>query len=295
MNPETDFGRVSDLRPSPIAGQWYPSNAHQLASSVDHFMDEARLPEFSGEVIAVMAPHAGHMYSGPVAGYAFGAVRGMQPDVVIIVSPMHFPYAEPLLTSAHKAYQTPLGEVTIDHEALRELDTLLIKKLGFGLMRIAHDMEHSLEIELPFLQRALKKPFLLMPIMVRDQSVRMAKSLGESLARIISEGKAFAGKQSLLVASTDLSHFYPQPIAEELDHEMLRMVADFNPEGVIRVEEEGRGFACGSGALAAVLFAAKSLGGDRAMILNHATSGDITGDFSRVVGYGAAVVTRRKN
>ncbi len=289
------MNRVSDLRPSPIAGQWYPSNANQLASSVDHFMDEARLPEFSGEVIAIMAPHAGHLYSGPVAGYAFAAVRGLAPDVVIVVSPMHFPYAEPVLTSAHKAYQTPLGAVTIDQEALEELDPLLIEILGFGLRRIAHDMEHSLEIELPFLQRALIKPFLLLPIMLRDQSLRVAKGLGELLARMITTGKAFAGKQSLLVASTDLSHFYPQPVAKELDREMLRMVADFNPEGVIRVEEEEKGFACGRGALAAVLFAAKGLGGDQAVVLNHATSGDVTGDFSRVVGYGAAVVTRQKN
>jgi len=295
MNPETDFGRVSDLRPSPIAGQWYPSNAKQLALSVDHFMDEARLPDIHGEVIAVVAPHAGHIYSGPVAGYAFGAVRGIQPDLVVVVSPMHFPYAESVLTSAHKAYQTPLGAVTIDQQALEALDTLLFERLGCGIRRIAHDMEHSLEIELPFLQRALGKPFLLLPIMLRDQSLRVARGLGESLAKLISENQAFSGKQSLLVASTDLSHFFPQAIAEELDREMLRMVANFDPEGVIRVEEEEKGFACGRGALAAVLFAAKALGGEQAIVLNHATSGDITGDFSRVVGYGAAVVLRKKN
>lgn len=276
-----------DVRPSPIAGQWYPADPHRLASSVDQYINAAHLPEIEGEVVAVMAPHAGHLFSGPVAGYAFAVLRDLDPEAVAVVSPMHYPYAQPLLTSAHAAYQTPLGEVPIDQEAVRALDNDLQEDLGIGLSPVYNDPEHSLEIELPFLQRIIHKEFSLIPVMVRDQTARVARSLGSALANILK------GRSSILVASTDLSHFYAQKVAEDLDAEMLRQVEAFDPEGVLLVEEQGKGFACGRAALAAVLWAAKDLGADSAKVLHHATSGDVTGDYLRVVGYAAAVVTRR--
>lgn len=281
---------VLDTRPSPIAGQWYPANAHHLAEQVDRYMDEAQLPEIEGEVIAVMAPHAGHLYSGPVAGYAFAAVRGLEPDIVVVISPMHYPYYEPLISSAHTSYSTPLGEIPVDHGSLDKLDSYLLEELEYGLTRVGHDQEHSLEIELPFLQRALNVPFRLIPIMVREQSTRVARSLGSAIARLFPTED---GPSGLLVASTDLSHFYPRDVAKKLDEEVLRQVEEFDPTGVIRVEEDGKGFACGRGALAAVLWAAKDLGGNHTQVLHYATSGDVTGDYARVVGYGAAVVTRK--
>jgi AmmeMemoRadiSam system protein B len=289
------MSKIADIRPSPIAGQWYTGDPRRLSVQVDRYMDEAQLPELGGEVVAVMAPHAGHIYSGPVAGYAFAALRGLAPDVVVVASPMHYPYYEPLLTSAHAAYGTPLGVIPIHREAMKALDERLHEELGVGLSPVAHDQEHSLEIELPFLQRALAKPFSLLPIMVRDQSARLAQGLGEALAWVLGSSPALAGQSAILVASTDLSHFYPQEVAAVLDGEMLRQVGAFDPAGVIRVEEQGKGFACGRGALAAVLWAAQGLGADHAQVLRYATSGDVTGDYERVVGYGAAVFTRAKN
>lgn len=285
----------TDIRPSPIAGQWYSSDPRSLTKSIERYMDLARLPELPGEVIAVVAPHAGHRYSGPVAGYAFAPLRGLPIETAIVVSPMHYPYYEPLLTTAHKAYQTPLGEISVDGQALDELDDYLVEIFGKKLARISRDPEHSLEIELPFLQCALAQPFSLVPIMMGDQRLPVARGLGACLARLISRGKALSGKRAILVASTDLSHFYNQKTAEKLDAEMLRRVSEFDPEGIIKVEEEGKGFACGSGALSSVLFAAKALGADRVHVLHHATSGDVTGDYDRVVGYGAAVVTRSED
>ena len=275
-----------DTRPSPIAGRWYPGDALELTSSVDAYIDAAQLPEINGEVVAVMAPHAGHVYSGPVAGYAFGAVRGMQADLVAVVSPMHQPYSQPLLTSAHQAYQTPLGSIVIDQAAVAELNKELEQELGFGLTAVRNDMEHSLEIELPFLQRAVAKEFCLLPVMVRDQSARVGQALGRALAKVL------AGRDALLVASTDLSHFYDQDQARILDSAMLSQVEAFDPLGVLEVEEQGKGFACGRNALAAVLWAAKGLGANMVQVLKHATSGDITGDYSEVVGYASAVITR---
>jgi AmmeMemoRadiSam system protein B len=275
-----------DIRPSPIAGQWYPGDPKRLSMDVDRYIHEARLPELNGEVVAIITPHAGHIYSGPVAGYAFAALKGYKPDIVAVISPMHYPYNEPLLTTAHGAYETPLGTIPVDNEAIHVLDEMLKKELGFGLSPVRRDREHSLEIELPFLQRVLESPFMLLPVMVREQNRQVTHALGQCLA------KTLKGKNAQLVASTDLSHFYPQRVANELDDEMLRCIESFDPEAVILAEEEGRGYACGRGALAAVLWAAKDLGADKVKILNHATSGDVTGDTAQVVGYGAAVVLR---
>jgi AmmeMemoRadiSam system protein B len=287
------MNEISDVRPSPIAGQWYARNAAQLSDQVDGYMNAAELPDLEGDVVAVIAPHAGHVYSGPVAGYAFATLRELSPQVVAVISPMHHPYFEPLLTTSHAYYETPLGEIPVDCRALDDLDKLLKEELGSGLRRVAYDQEHSLEIELPFLQRALSKPFRLLPVMVREQSARVARALGRSLARLVSPGCVLEDQEMILVASTDLSHFYSQSVAVTLDKVMLRRVEEFDPEGVISTEERGEGFACGRGAMAAVLWAAKELGADRAQVLNYATSGDVTGDYERVVGYAAAVITRQ--
>jgi AmmeMemoRadiSam system protein B len=275
-----------DLRPSPIAGQWYPGDPERLAASVDGYIEAAELPEIPGEIVAVIAPHAGHLYSGPVAGHAFAAVRGLTPDLVVVISPMHQPYHQSLLTSSHQAYLTPLGSILIDQEAVKALDGHLQFSLRFGLSAVRSDREHSLEIELPFLQRALENEFSLLPVMVRDQTPRVIQALGTAIAQTVKNKKA------LLVASTDLSHFYPQQVANQLDHEMLRRISAFDPLAVLQAEEENKAFACGRGAVAAVLWAAQALGADTVTILNYATSGDISGDTSQVVGYGAAVITR---
>ena len=275
-------------RPSPIAGQWYPGNSRELAASVDRYLDAAVLPPISGTVIGVVAPHAGHIYSGPVAGYAFGAVRGLEPEIVAVISPMHQPYYDPLLTTAHQAYQTPLGTIRVDRDAVRSLDQYLVGALGIEVVPVRKDREHALEIELPFLQRALAGDFTLLPVMVRDQSQRVTQALGLGLAQVL------ADRRFLLVASTDLSHFNPQHTANKLDREMLRRIEAFDPAAVLQAEDEGVGYACGRGAAAAVLWAARELGADRVEVLNYATSGDVSGDMHQVVGYGAAVITKTK-
>jgi len=275
-----------DVRPSPIAGTWYEGQPKALAAEIDHYLDQAELPELPGEVIAVIAPHAGHRYSGAVAGYAFAAVRGRAPDLVAVISPMHHPYFEPLLVTAHAAYATPLGEIPLDKQAVAGLDAALRAELGFGLSPVTRDPEHSLEIELPFLQRALAGEFKLLPVMVREQSPRVSEKLGKALAQVLKEQNA------LLVASTDLSHFYTQDEANAYDAEMLRCIESFSPESIFAAERSGKGFACGHAATAAVLWAARELGADTIKVLHHTTSGDVTGDYSQVVGYGAAVVMK---
>jgi len=275
-----------DVRPSPIAGQWYPGDARTLGDEVDRHLTAAGAVTADGAVVALIAPHAGHRYSGAVAGHAFAAARGLAPEVVAVVGPMHYPLEGAVLISGHGAYRTPLGQVTLARETCRVLDDALRQELGAGLTPVRGDPEHSVEIELPFLQRALAEEWRLVPVMLRDQRRDVARALGLALAR------ALRGHAALLVASTDLSHYHPQAIANRLDRELLRRVEGFDPDAVFRAQEEGAGEACGIGALAAVLWAARELGADRARVLDYMTSGDVTGDMDRVVGYAAGVVTR---
>jgi MEMO1 family protein len=277
---------IAPLRPSQLAGTWYEARPEALARSVDHYLEQAVLPELTGELIGVVAPHAGHRYSGPVAGYAFAALRGRSPDLVVIASPMHLPYNGSLLTTAHAAYSTPLGKVPVDEQGLQLLDESLRQNLKQGLTRVAYDQEHSLEIELPFLQRALAGPFSLLPIMVRVVTPYVSQALGKALA------DALRGRNFLMVASTDLSHYYSQPEAERMDAAMLAKLEAFDPQGLFDAEARGLGQACGLGALTAILWAARELGADTVKVLHHATSGDVTGDYSAVVGYGAAAILR---
>lgn len=270
-----------DVRPSPIAGTWYEGKANALAQSVDQYLNKASLPALDGEVVAVIAPHAGHRYSGAVAGYAFAALRSRSPELVAVISPFHSLAPYPLLTTAHDAYGTPLGAVEVDKAALAELS-----HLDIPITPVVADREHSLEIELPFLQRALSGEFKLLPIMIHAQQVDVARKLGLALAKVLK------GRNALLVASTDLSHFHDQHTAERFDREMLRRFESFDPESIFEAEQSGKAFACGHGAVAAVFWAARELGANKVKVLQHATSGDVIGDYSSVVGYGAAVVLK---
>ncbi|MBI3244458.1 MAG: AmmeMemoRadiSam system protein B [Chloroflexi bacterium] len=279
-----------DVRPSPIAGQWYPGNPAQLSATVDGYLQEAVAPTVPGGPVAVVAPHAGHRYSGAVAAHAFKIIQGRDLELIIILCPSHFHDDAPLLTSGHDAYATPLGETPVDREAVDRLRAELAAALhspeSETLVAIKRDREHAIEIELPFLQRALPKGFALVPIMLRDQTRRVTHALGLALANVLKS----AGRRAFIVGSSDLSHFYSQAVARQLDAEMLRQIEAFDPDGVLKAEAAGRGFACGHGAIAATLWAARELGATNARVLKHATSGDVTHDYDSVVGYGAAVI-----
>jgi len=272
-----------NVRPSAIAGSWYPDNPKLLTRRLDHYLNQVQDKPANGKLWGIIVPHAGYCYSGGVAAYAFKCLCGLNPDLVVVVSPLHFGHTATLLTTAYDAYQTPLGLVEVDVPAVNKLAGLLQSQSGYELVKLQHDREHSLEIELPFLQHILGQ-FRLLPVMIRNQRLPIAKALGTALAETIKD------QQVLLVASSDLSHFYPQAYADKLDAELLHRVETFDPVGVMDAEVEGVGFACGRGAIAAVLWAARQLGANQVTVLHHATSGDVSGDFDTVVGYGSAVI-----
>jgi AmmeMemoRadiSam system protein B len=275
-------GATLDVRPSPIAGSWYPGASGALRQRVQAFLDAAETASpdrIEGRLVALVSPHAGYTYSGGVAAHAYRLVQGARYDVVVIVAPNHSIYnPAPLLTSGHAAYGTPLGDVPLAEELLAALDARL------GLSQVRRDGEHSLEIQLPFLQVALAGEFQLLPIMINDRSSKSWYNLGEALADLLRD------QNVLLVASTDLSHFENAETAARLDGAVTDRIAAFDPEGLLDVLATGKGKACGGGPTVAVMLAARALGANRARLLKYATSGDVTGDYGRVVGYAAAAL-----
>ena len=277
-----------DARPSPIAGAWYTGDPKKLAAEIDQFIAGAKVScdEYPGKLAGLVAPHAGHRYSGRTAGYAYKLAGEFPRALAVILSPMHQYSSADFITSAHRAYQTPLGEVALDQDAVNRLDEKM-RAAGLALAQTAGDEEHSIEIQLPFLQRAWPGGFSLLPVMVRSHDPAKLQKFAQALHEAVS------GQDHLLVASTDLSHFYPQDHAEVLDAEMLKRIKAMDAQAVLNAEEEGSGSACGAGGVAAMLWTAKLAGADAAYILNYSSSADATGDRSSVVGYGAAAVFRR--
>jgi len=273
-------------RPSPIAGTWYSANPNELHRTINNYINQAANPELPGEVVALVAPHAGYAYSGAVAGHAFKTVKGRGYDSVCVISPLHQYHSQALLTSAHSAYATPLGEIPLDTANLEKINEKLEAVTGSGLTPITHDQEHSLEIELPFLQLALDGDFALIPIMMRDQSRQVAKALGAALAEVLNP------ETCLLVASSDLSHFYAETEAHQLDQKVLDALQDFSPDGLFDLKDQGQGQACGLAPMAAVMWASAQHGATDVTLLKYDTSASTTGDRNSVVGYAAAAITR---
>jgi AmmeMemoRadiSam system protein B len=160
---------IQKIRPSPIAGSWYSGDEKKLRAQVNGFMERAHPAQVPGELIGLVSPHAGYAYSGPTAGYSYACVQGKSYDLVVIASPLHEYLPYPFITSAHAIYGTPLGNVPVDVDLLERLQTMVQEQAGINIVAVANDPEHSLEIQLPFLQCALANPFSLLPIMVRSE------------------------------------------------------------------------------------------------------------------------------
>jgi MEMO1 family protein len=267
------------VRESAIAGTWYPGRRADLTAMLDGFLAAVPPQILSGELVALIVPHAGYVYSGQVAAHAYKLLAGKRFDVVAVISPSHRLLGGRALVTRKRYYRTPLGLVDVDVAVVAELAK------DVALTALDHDEEHSLEIQLPFLQYMLGG-FHLVPIMLEDQTYANSGALGQALA------KTLAGRNALLVASTDLSHFHRYEQAVALDHRILAAMERFDPVALDGDVMSGRAEACGYGAVVAVLVAAKTLGADKVTVLHYANSGDVTGDHHRVVGYGAAIVTK---
>jgi AmmeMemoRadiSam system protein B len=274
---------MTNLRPAALAGQWYRANPQNLSDEVSGYIAAAdRQPAPHGQVIGLIAPHAGHIYSGPVAGHAFATVQGHSYDIVAVLSPFHAGHSAQILSTVHAGYRTPLGSIPVDAENLSRLETRLAETDDPPITYLARDREHAIEIELPFLQTALRGEFSLLPLMLASFHTSETETLGAALADVLK------GKNALLIASSDLSHFYPQETANRFDQNILDAVATFDSAAVLEVHQNSRGQACGLTSILSVMVASRLLGATRAEILNYDTSGTITGDYRSVVGYSSA-------
>jgi AmmeMemoRadiSam system protein B len=265
------------IRPSAVAGTWYPGDAASLASAVDEYLAKAD-DHLAGDLLGLVAPHAGLMYSGPVAAHAYGLLRGRSIDVAILVGPSHFVGFDGVAVYRSGGFSTPFGIAAIDEPCV---EAIMAASSIVGQHPTAHAREHSLEMQLPFLQR-LAPDARIVPLLMGYQTVDTARSLGDALAA------ALVGRRALLVASTDLSHYHDAATAGRLDAVVINHVSRFDPDGLQHALDACPDHACGGGPTVAVMRAAKALGARDAVVLDYADSGDVSGDKSAVVGYLAA-------
>ena len=276
------------IRPAAVAGSWYPGTRGALEREIDTLLNAASVPPLQG-VVAVIAPHAGMMFSGAVAAHAYRAVANQDVDVVVLVGPSHYVAFDGVAIHDRGGFETPLGVAEIDEEVATRL------KAASPLIRAhpaAHAREHSLEMHLPFLQRTLSARIV--PMVIGYQTRSTILGLADALAR------ALTGTRSLIAASTDLSHYFDAARAEELDAHVTRFVSQFDADGLLDEyerypeHERGRYVACGGGAAIAAMLAARKLGANTGHVLRYAHSGDVSGDRSAVVGYLAAAFSRAR-
>jgi AmmeMemoRadiSam system protein B/AmmeMemoRadiSam system protein A len=278
------------VRQPAVAGAFYPADPKELAAMVDGFLRDASPQQISEPIVALVSPHAGYEYSGHVAAHAYALLRGRKTSRVVVIAPCHIEAFPFISVYNGTAYATPLGVIPVDEEFSKKLagmsPLIRLSERGHGIVQGRG--EHALEDQLPFLQRVLGD-FKLVPIVMGDQNYELSRTLGISLAKLAK------GTDTLIVASSDLSHYHPYDEAVSLDHKVLSALEEWDYFNMMENFERRVWEACGGGPIVAAMIAAERLGANRARVMKYANSGDLPGgDRSRVVGYGAAVLTIEK-
>jgi AmmeMemoRadiSam system protein B len=273
---------MTDVRKPAVAGTWYPGNAAALASAVDAYLAGAdpKGTAVGGDLTALIAPHAGLKYSGPVAAHAYALLRDRVFDVAVLVGPSHFAGFDGVSVYAAGGFDTPYGIVPIDTECARAIAaaTPVVHE-----QPAVHAREHSLEMQLPFLAR-VAPGVAIVPLLMGYQTPATAAALGDALA------VALRGRKALLIASSDLSHYHDAATAAALDRVVIDCVTRFDPDALQAALSAKPDHACGGGPMVAVMRAARAAGAQQARALAYADSGDVSGDKSAVVGYLAAAI-----
>lgn len=289
---EADLPGRPEVRPPAVAGLWYPEDAEELKRTISNYLNSAKAQRKGETPIALIVPHAGWRFCGHVAAEAYKVVEGMELDIVVIIGPSHYFPVQGAAVPTAKAFMTPLGKVDVDIELAEKL----IKSCRLVYRNsLAHEREHCIESQLPFLQVVLSKgSWKLLPITTGELSPEHCKVLGRALANLL------VGKRALLIASSDMSHYPKYEDAKRVDEEMLKALQTLSTEKILATD--GRLLKrrvrnlectlCGMSAVLTVIEAAKAMcASPRLEILSYANSGDVpSGDKSRVVGYCAACI-----
>ncbi len=261
-----------------VSGQFYPESPDQLRAMIKGFVDEKAV---KAEVIGLVSPHAGYIYSGPVAGAVMSRVKFKA--TFVIMGPNHTGMGKPLSIMTQGTWKTPLGEVEIDSELGKRI---LATSSHLQEDYVAHQHEHSIEVQLPFLQY-FKKDIKLVPIMLAYSSLATYKEIGKELARAIKD----LNKEVVIIASSDMTHYESQQSAERKDTQAIEAILDLNEDELFRRVDELNISMCGYAPTVSLISAAKELGATGAELVRYQTSGDVTGDYSAVVGYAGIIIT----
>ncbi len=283
------------IRKPAVAGSFYPKDQEELKKTVDTSLLNVKQEQIEGKILGLISPHAGYVYSGQVAAYSYRQIKDRNYDTVIIVGPSHRVYLRGASVGNWDAYATPLGEVTVNKEIVNDL---LSMGRPFHFVKEAHIREHSVETQIPFLQRVLKN-FDIVPIVMGMPSLTDCERISEALSKIV-------GKRNVLfVASSDMSHFPDYGNANRVDRKTLSLIEKFDPKLVFNSDAESlaQGIPnlsttlCGLSSVVTVMMTVRHLGGNGAKILHYANSGDVAihgyREKRRVVGYGAVALYKK--
>jgi AmmeMemoRadiSam system protein B len=268
------------IRPPAVSGRFYPSVKKKLALEIEQFTSACQAENKKMPVLGCIVPHAGYMYSGHVAGAVYGAIE--MPGRCILLGPRHFPGGEAMAIISEGSWQTPFGDAQIDSDIaakLRESCPLLRED------RVAHQREHSLEVQIPFLQR-LAPNLRFVPVVLATHRYADLEVLGHAVAQVMAAQK----DPVLIIASTDMNHYESDAITRAKDRKAIDRILELDPRGLYDTVNSEDISMCGYAATAAMLVAMRDLGATHAELVRYATSGDITGDRDEVVGYAGLIV-----
>jgi AmmeMemoRadiSam system protein B len=273
------------------AGSFYSGTAESLKKQIEacfeHKLGPGKKPTVQQgprNIVGLVCPHAGYMYSGPVAAHSYyNLASDGKPDTVVIFGPNHSGWGSGLAVMNEGIWRTPLGDVQIDEAAAAEI---LRKSKIIDVDDSAHAHEHSIEVQLPFLQYLYNAAFKFVPICFLMQDLESCREVGQAVA------EALKGKNAVIIASTDMTHYEPQERAEEKDRKALVSLETLDENTFYSVVDSYRITACGYGPVVALITAAKILGAKKGRVLCYNTSGDVTGDYSAVVGYASVAITK---
>jgi len=268
-------------RPSILSGSWYPRNPKDLTKTIQEYIRKAEKKAIPGRIIGMISPHAGYVYSGPVAAHGYKALKGRAYDTVVILGPQHRMFGKRYVVTDAIHYETPLGKVPVRRDALQHLSE------SVPLYQVSLDNEHSIEIQLPFLQTVLSS-FDLVPVMIGHDDVFDVQDIVQALYRFSRNGNV------LIVASSDMHHMNDYRDVREKDTEIIHALETYQMDGILEKLSEPRCSVCGKVAISVLLQVSRLLGAKVLKTLKYSNSGDITGDQSPgqyTVGYLSAVTT----
>jgi len=265
------------IRNPVVSGQFYPASPSQLKAMIEEMIDEKAVKE---EVIGLVSPHAGYIYSGWVAGAVISKIKFK--DTFIIMGPNHTGMGKPCSIMTEGVWKTPLGNVEINSELSKQI---LANSSYLQEDYAAHQYEHSIEVQIPFLQY-FKPDISIVPIILAYSSGATYKGIGKELAKAIKE----SNKEVVIIASSDMTHYEPQESAQRKDMKAIEAILDLNEDELLRRIDELDISMCGYAPTVSLISAAKELGATGAELVRYQTSGDTSGDYTRVVGYAGIII-----